>query len=220
MSSGDQKVEAARLEKLRLYKIVDTAAEKVFDDLTRLASVICDVPICLVSFVTQDRQWFKARVGLDASETSRSHAFCAHAILEDEIMIVEDASQDPRFADNPLVTGEPHIRFYAGAPLEIEEGVRLGTLCVIDQRPRTLSDHQIEALSVLREATVSQLHLRRSRDELRSISELLPICAWCQHVRTEQPGGKSAWLPLHDYLMQTTPVTHGICPDCRSKNEI
>lgn len=142
--------EPERLKALRRYGVLDTAAEPAFDNLVELASRICDVPIALVSLVDSDRQWFKSRIGLDVSETHRDYAFCAHAILRpDEVLHIEDALLDPRFADNPLVTGPPHIRFYAGAPLITADDFALGTVCTIDVRPRRLSAGQVASLRAL-----------------------------------------------------------------------
>lgn len=206
--------EPYRLHMLQLYRLLDSANEKVFDDLTRLAAAICDVPISLVSLVDQDRQWFKSRFGLDALETHRDSAFCSHAILEDEIFIVEDTHNDERFLDNPLVLGDPSIRFYAGAPLQVEGGERLGTLCVIDRVPRVLDAAQLEALSVLREAVVAQMELRRTRLDMQALNQVMPICAWCRSVRKEGENGPQ-WIGLHEYITEAVPVTHGICPPCK-----
>lgn len=154
--------EAERLETLLSYNILDTAREQVFDNLTLLAAHICQTPISLVSFVDERRQWFKSRLGLEALETSRDLAFCAYTILKpDEVLEVRDAQLDPRFADNSLVTGDPNIRFYAGAPLVAFDGHALGTLCVIDRIPRTLSTEQRTALRALAHAAVTQLDLHR-----------------------------------------------------------
>lgn len=203
--------EAKRLNSLKLLQVLDTQAEESFDQLTRLAAAVCGAPISLVSLVDEDRQWFKARVGLDATETPREMAFCAHAILQpDEVLVVKDATEDPRFSDNPLVTGDPAIRFYAGAPLVVDDRQAIGTLCVIDQKPRQLTDTQIEALSVLRHAVVAQLRLRRAIADLELLQQLIPMCAWCRNVRA----GDGAWQSLHDYVKQTEQVTHGICPAC------
>src|SRR6478672_721928 len=154
--------EAARLEALSQYNILDTAPEQAFDDLTRLAAHICETPMALVSLVDARRQWFKSKVGLNVQETPRDVAFCAHALHRPKPLVVPDALADERFAKNPLVTSEPHIRFYAGVPLITPEGYPLGTLCVLDQVPRQLSDWQLEALSALAHQVVTQLELRRN----------------------------------------------------------
>ena len=162
--------EAARLEELRAYEILDTASETEYDDLVQLASHICGTPIALISLVDADRQFLKARVGLDVTETPRDVAFCGHAILEPELMVVPDALKDARFADNPLVTADPRIRFYAGAPLFTPEGHGMGTLCVIDRVPRTLTDAQREALQALGKHVVALLQLRRAKAEAEQAS--------------------------------------------------
>ncbi|HEY1082094.1 MAG TPA: GAF domain-containing protein, partial [Prosthecobacter sp.] len=159
--------EEHRLAVLREYEILDTPPEVAFDGLTQLAAHICQTPMALVSLIDQDRQWFKAQVGLSASETPRDMAFCAHAILRpDELMEVRDATQDDRFAGNPLVTGDPHIRYYAGAPLVAHDNQPLGTLCVIDRQPRKLTPAQLEALQTLSRHVVAQLELRRQAKRL------------------------------------------------------
>lgn len=164
---GDPPVlERERLATLRRFGVLDTPAEVAFDDLAEMAAQLCDTPMALVSLVDEQRQWFKARVGLDAHETSREMSFCAHALAGPHPLIVEDAAADPRFVDNDLVTGEPHLRFYAGIPLVVDGGHVLGTLCVLDVVPRSLTPVQLRQLQVLARQVVSQLELRRQSEAL------------------------------------------------------
>jgi GAF domain-containing protein len=154
--------ETQRLRALADYHVLDTAPEQAFDDLTRLAAQICGSDISLVSLVDHDRQWFKSKFGLHVSQTPREQSFCAHAILDPtNVLIVPDATADERFAQNPLVTSDPRIRFYAGTPLLNAEGLALGSLCVIDRKPRQLSDHQLSALRILGRQVSYVLELRR-----------------------------------------------------------
>ena len=154
--------EEARIVALEKYAILDTDPEQAFDDLTLLASFVCRTPIALISLVDEDRQWFKSRVGLNATETSRDIAFCSTAILQSDVFVVSDALKDDRFRDNPLVVSEPHIRFYAGAPLINEDGYALGTLCVVDRAPRELTPEQREALEALSRLVLAQMEFRRN----------------------------------------------------------
>jgi len=160
--------ENERLRALHASGLLDTPPEPAFDDLARIASQLCGTPIALVSLVDEDRQWFKSRIGLDASETPREQAFCAHAILRNEVLVVPDATMDVRFRDNPLVTGGPGIRFYAGAPLEVAGGHRIGTLCVIDTVVHELTEAQREALVALARQVVAQIELRLHVSELQA----------------------------------------------------
>lgn len=158
--------ESARLESLRCYQILDTPPEREFDDITFLASKLCEVPIALISLIDSDRQWFKSGCGIDAAETPRNVSFCAHAILEpDRPLVVTDPLHDPRFSDNPQVV-DGDIKFYAGIPLQTEAGIALGTLCVVDHRPRELTAAQIAGLEALARQVISQLELRKASREL------------------------------------------------------
>ena len=171
MAAALPKSEALRLNVLHSYAILDTLAEQAYDDLTLLASHICDTPIALVSLVDRDRQWFKSKVGIDAEQTPRDQSFCAHAILEpNKVFVVNDAASDVRFQDNPLVTGAPNIRFYAGASLVSPAGEAIGTLCVIDDHQRGLSERQQQALQALARQVMAQLELRRLVGELETLS--------------------------------------------------
>ncbi|MCB1327703.1 MAG: GAF domain-containing sensor histidine kinase [Spirochaetales bacterium] len=163
--------EDARLAELRSCNILDTLAEKEYDDLTRLAARICGTPTALISLVDRDRQWFKSRVGLDATETPRDWAFCAHAIHDQEPLIVPDALEDERFRDNPLVTAAPNIRFYAGTPLRTGAGHALGTLCVIDYERRQFTAGQKEDLEILGRQVTALLDLRRKTRRLAELNE-------------------------------------------------
>ncbi|MDY0744380.1 GAF domain-containing protein [Paucibacter sp. R3-3] len=143
--------EAERLQALEELLLLDTPPDERYDRVVRFAAEQLDMPVALVSLVDGRRQWFKSRLGLEASETSRDISFCGHAIMSPELFVVEDASRDPRFADNPLVTGDLHLRFYAGAPISTPGGHRIGTLCVIDSVPRQLGPVELAVLDALRE---------------------------------------------------------------------
>lgn len=211
--------ESERLRALAEYRILDTESEAVFDDLVAVAAAVCEVPISLISIVDTDRQWFKAKLGLAVSETSRDFAFCAHTILGDSTLIVPDALEDDRFDDNPLVLGDPHIRFYAGAPLLTPEGYRLGSLCVIDRQPRALTPTQLAVLDALARQVSALLQWRRTMGHLaqalgrvRTLEGLIPICASCKSVRSDE----GYWERVESFITAHTSaqMTHGICPNC------
>jgi anti-sigma regulatory factor (Ser/Thr protein kinase) len=221
--------EAERLAALRRYRILDTEPERGFDDLALLASHICGTPMALITLVDENRQWFKARVGVTIAETSRAVSFCTHAIQRRDLFIVSDALEDDRFRDNPQVTDGSHIRFYAGAPLVTPDGYALGTLCVADRKPRTLDDDQRQALEALRRQVEAQLELRlklieleralaerdraqdaqsklidelrASHDNVRRLSELMPYCSTCQFTMTI-PADPSAIATVTDGVTQ------------------
>jgi GAF domain-containing protein len=231
--------EKQRLATLRGYEILDTEPEAAFDDLTLLASYICQTPIAMLSLIDADRQWFKSKIGISASETSRDIAFCAYAILQSDVFIVRDASRDARFSENPLVASEPKIRFYAGATL-VADGQPLGTLCVIDRVPRELLPEQLEALRALSRQVQGQLELRRNLKRLNSslaardraeadkdraleelraalakvhtLEGLLPICLSCKKIQDHS----GRWQVFEYYLRTHSEarIAHKLCPDC------
>ncbi len=153
--------EAVRLEALRAEAVLDSAPERAFDDIVQLAQLICEVPIALVTLVDENRQWFKARIGLLVTETPREQSFCAHALASREPLVIPDTRDDPRFADNPLVVSDPNIRSYVGVPIYVGDGCAVGTLCVIDTVPRKLTESQLAALGALARRVEVELRLRK-----------------------------------------------------------
>jgi diguanylate cyclase (GGDEF)-like protein len=188
--------ESQRLKTLRDLRLLDTPPEERFDRVTRLAKRVFSTKIALVSIVDADRQWFKSRQGLDAEETGRDISFCGHAILDDKIMVVNDAESDERFCDNPLVCGDPNIRFYAGYPLAAPDGSRLGTLCIIDDKPKDLDDEQLQLLRELgrmveeemiaaNDATIDPTTSISNRNGFLTIADnILPLCKRRQEPAT------------------------------------
>ncbi len=186
--------ERARLQALQALEILDTSPEERFDRLTRMARRLFDVPIALVSLVDTDRQWFKSNTGLSVRETPRDISFCGHAILGDDVFIVSDAAEDERFLDNPLVSDDPKIRFYAGCPLRVSDGSKLGTLCIIDQRPRKLNADDLETLkdlAAMAEREIAAVQLA-TLDEVTHISNRRGFMLLAEHslrmcVRNAEP---------------------------------
>jgi signal transduction histidine kinase len=171
--------EKQRLERLRKYGILDTPPEEAFDRIVRIASTTLDVPMAVISLIDEGRQWFKAKVGIDAPETARDVAFCAHAILQNDIFVVNDATKNPLFSENPLVTGGPNVRFYAGAPLKTHDGFNLGTVCAIDNKPRALTPAQQAILRDLSAIAVDQMELRAAgRTALAEVDERVRVDAF------------------------------------------
>ncbi len=189
--------ENERMAALLDLKILDTAPEEVFDRITRLAAHIIDAPVVLMTFLDEDRNWFKSKIGVDFADSPRNISFCGHAIHNDEVMMVPDAQEDERFADNPLVAEMPNVRFYAGAPLILSDGIRLGTLCAFDMQPRVLSDEQIGALRDLASVAVDELDLRKSVEvEARISQELREQTVELQH--SNQALEQYVYMASHD----------------------
>ena len=215
--------ENARLVALRDLGILDSAREQAYDDVASIATVLCGTPISMITFVDEHRQWFKSSVGFLAAETDRDSSFCAHAILSDDVFEVRDALADVRFIDNPLVTGQPNIRFYAAAPLCTAEGHRVGAICVIDRAPKTLTQEQREGLRALARALSHFLELRvtvrrltESLDDVKVLSGLLPICMHCKSIRSD----RGFWDRLERYVEDHSAArfSHGICPGCMQEH--
>jgi hypothetical protein len=205
--------ESTRMATLQSLEILDTLPEQTYDDITYLASQLVDAPIALITLVDADRQWFKSCLGLDVQETPRDHAFCAHAILDPKsLLVVPNATEDRRFADNPLVTGPPHIRFYAGAPLVYSDGSALGTLCVIDSEPHAITPLQKQSLRVLARQVVAQMELRKTLSDVKELRGVVPMCAHCKQVRDDA----GFWKTVEKYIQENSEVmvSHGICPKC------
>lgn len=165
--------EDKRLEALRKLNILDSMPEKQFDDITRLASIICGTPMTLITLIDEDRQWFKSKIGIDDTETPRDVSFCRYAIMDNKVFEVENALKDPRFVENPFVTDDPNVRFYAGAPLTTREGYNIGTLCVLDVKPNKLTDEQREALEILAKQVAANMELRKDRNNVVSENFLI-----------------------------------------------
>lgn len=179
--------EKERLQELSGFNIMDTLPEKEYDEIVELASAICGTPISLISLLDSERQWFKSKRGIDVSEMPRELSFCSHAIQDPEqILIVDDPFNDPRFKDNPLVTGDPNIRFYAGAPLRTDTGNALGTLCVIDNRPRQLTDQQKDALQLLSRRVMDRFLERKELWQQKKLVENSSILL--KHLTDRAPG--------------------------------
>ena len=215
--------EAARLRALSEYRILGSKPEESYDNITSMAALICHAPIALISIVDHDRQWFKSKVGLEMEETPRDWSFCAHTILSPKPMVVEDALFDDRFKDNPLVKNEPHIRLYAGFPLHTNTHHRIGTLCVIDRMPKSLTSTQYKIMERLAAQVVTLLELRKRSmsllDEFCKLNQqkgMLCSCSYCRKVRDSQ----GTWQPFEQFMMRysTLNFSHGICNSCMEEH--
>lgn len=223
-----------RIAELDAYRIMDTAEEVRYDDITELVSNIFEMPFAVITLLDESRQWFKSKIGLDVSETPREWAFCHHAILQDTILVVPDAHKDDRFKDSPLVTGAPYFRFYAGVPLISPKGVKLGTLCVLDTVARALTAKEISILETLASQVMKHLDTRRDHislfdsaerqsqaieslradlNKMKWLEGLITICSNCSNIRDEE----GVWLKLERYIQNNSKAdfSHGICPGCR-----
>ena len=215
--------EAERLRSLSEYRILGTKPEKAFDNITMMASEICEAPIALISIIDEDRQWFKSKVGLEATETTRDISFCAHTILDSKPMVIEDALADEKFRDNPLVQKAPHIRLYAGFPLKTDVSHRIGTLCVIDRIPKSLTKTQLKIMQGLADQAAMLLELRRRSlsllEEFCKMNDdggIITTCSYCKSIRDSH----GTWLPFEHFLMRhsTLNFSHGICRKCMEKH--
>lgn len=198
--------EEARLAALSLYKILDTAEEQFYDDITKVAAFIADTPMALITMVDRDRQWFKSRVGLDATETPREYSFCAHAIKTPRVpFLVRDAQKDERFSNNPYVTGEPNVRFYFGYPLLVDDKNALGSLCVVDSKPRELDLKQVDALAALSRQVVTMLKIRKDVAALSDLIQKFPAQKAGSEKRMDEVDRLTADLQNILFKKQTTP---------------
>ncbi len=223
MEAAQPSNETERLKALAEYRLLDTEFEQAYDDITALLAHVCGCPIVLIGLIDERRQWFKSKIGIPTSENRRDQTFCQHAILQpDQMLVVDDATKDPRFADLPAVTVAGGVRFYAGMPLTTPDGLPLGTLCMADARPRQLSDEQLRVLRILARQVTSLFELRRATFNLaqalakvKNLESLLPTCSYCKAIRDE----RGNWHSLETYLDERANVSlsHGICPECLTK---
>jgi GAF domain-containing protein len=224
MSYPLPKNEEARLQTLRDYNILDTGEEKVFDDVTFIASTVCETPVSIIALIDKDRQWFKSAHGVPHRATPRELAFCNYTILQKKPLVVPDLREDARHSSNPLVTNAPHVRFYAGAPLITPGGFVLGTVCVVDIKPRELNADQVKALEYQARQVMTQLELRRVSKSLeaetvhlRKLEGLLPVCSHCHGLREDT----DYWTKVDAYTTDNPAAVarQGCCKACAKKIE-
>ena len=211
--------ELKRLEALRLYAALDLSPRHGFEDIARAAAELAEVPTALVSLIDEQRQWFMGSIGFTGAETPREETFCTHTILGADLMLVENATLDSRFSENPHVTAANGVRFYAGAPIVDDAGHAIGSLCVVDSRPRQLSRAKQATLMALARTAMRLLEHRRlihllgeSLKEVKTVQGFLPICASCKSIRTDD----GYWNRIEEYFSTRTDarLSHGVCPDC------
>lgn len=211
--------EPARLAALRNLQILDTPPEPAFDDIVRLAAQVCGTSMAAVTLIDEHRQWLMAALGMERGECPREDSFCAHTVLEDDLLVIDDTAADPRFAQHPWVVREPRIRFYAGAPLHLGDGLNLGALCVFDRQPHALTADQRVSLRALTRQVAANLTLGRTVVELekalvevKTLSGLIPICTSCKNIRDDT----GYWQLIEGYIAEHSEAefSHGICPEC------
>lgn len=211
--------EQRRLEALRRYDVLDTSPEQAFDDIAAIAAAVVGVPTAIVSLIDERRQWYKASIGTTVNEVPREETFCTYALLANKLMVVEDATRDPRFSKNPHVTKPAGVRFYAGAPIIDAEGNGLGSVCVVDSLPHKLAPEKQAVLMALARTTMRLLEQRRlanqlaeALDEVKTVQGLLSICSSCKSIRTDE----GYWSRVEEYFATHTDAlfSHGLCPAC------
>ena len=220
---SDDPKEQDRLRALAEYRILGTQPENCYDDITKIACLTCKTPVALMSLVDADKQWFKSKVGFDTQETPRDWSFCSHAILSSEPLIIEDATLDKRFMENPLVVKEPKIRFYAGFPLRTPDDQKIGTVCVIDREPGGLCQEQIFVMEALSRQVVILLELRKrslklmdALTHMHNVDSIVTTCCYCKQVRDYE----GQWQHLEKYLSSISDLrfSHGICDKCMEEH--
>lgn len=211
--------EPARLAALRTLQILDTPPAAAFDDIVRLAARVCGTSMAAITLIDGRRQWLMAALGLERGECPREDSFCAHTVIEDDLLVVNDAAADPRFAQHPWVVRAPWIRFYAGVPLQLGDGLNLGALCVFDRQPHALTADQMVSLRALTRQVAANvtlgrtvIELERALLEVKTLSGLLPICTSCKNIRDDA----GRWQLIEGYIAEHSEAefTHGICPEC------
>ncbi|MEM7079767.1 MAG: GAF domain-containing protein, partial [Pseudomonadota bacterium] len=213
-AQGRHLPELERVRTLRSYRVLDTTTEREFDEQASLAREMCKTPMACVTFVDDTRLWFKACVGTDMAAVPREDTFCESIVVGQEALMVEDLRRHPRFSNHPWVTAEPWLRFYAGAPIMVNNGACVGTVCVMSCEPHTLAPAQMTGLRTIADNVGRLIELRRASALVDRIDGLLARCAWCGDVNVRAGSGTDLWLSADEYFGGYDAVTHGICPKC------